>query len=64
MHLIDIIKQILTVYGMMCHALPGKGGISVKQSKQWRASCIQKICSLKYHARIGQIEGTISWVKD
>ena len=49
---------------MMWHALPGKGGISIEQSKQWRAFCIYKTWALKYHARIGQVKGTIIWVKD
>ena len=49
---------------MMWHALPGKGGISIEQSKQWGARCIHKICSMKYHARIGQVKGAIIWVKD
>ncbi len=47
----------------MWHALPGKGGVSIEQSKQWRAVAVHKICSLKYHARIGHVKGTISWVK-
>ena len=49
---------------MMWHALPGKGGISIEQSKQWRASGIHKTWPLKYHARIGQVKGTIIRVKD
>jgi hypothetical protein len=49
---------------MMGHALSGKGGISIKQRKQRRASSIHKMCTLKHHARIGQVKGTIIWVKD
>ena len=63
MHIIAI-KKLRTVYWMMWHALPGKGGISIEQSKQWRAFCIYKTWALKYHARIGQVKGTIIWVKD